>query len=136
MITLRGIDHVVLRVRDMAEMTRFYRDVLGAQLVAWRPELGLTHLRAGSSMIDLVLTKNEIVQAKGSMDHVCLRVEPFDAEAIRSHLAEHGVVAGELRERFGAEGTGPSLYLIDPEGNRLELKGPSDGARLPRKAST
>jgi glyoxylase I family protein len=134
-ITLRGIDHVVLRVRDMAEMTRFYRDVLGAQLVAWRPELGLAHLRAGSAMIDLLLTKSEVVQEKSAMDHLCLRVEPFDAEAIRNHLASHGVNAGELRERFGAEGTGPSLYLIDPEGNQVELKGPSDGASLPRKGT-
>jgi len=136
MLTLRGIDHIVLRVRDMAEMTRFYRDVLGAQLVAWRPELGLTHLRAGASMIDLLLTKNEIIQAKSNVDHVCLRVEPFDADAIRSHLAGHGVPAGEIRERFGAEGTGPSLYLVDPEGNQVELKGPSDGAALPPKGST
>lgn len=135
MLTLRGIDHIVLRVRDMAEMTRFYRDVLGAQLVAWRPELGLTHLRAGASMIDLVLTKGEVVQAKSNMDHLCLRVEPFDTQAIRDHLAAHGVAAGAIHERFGAEGTGPSLYLIDPEGNQVELKGPSDGAALPRKGS-
>ena len=144
MLTLRGIDHIVLRVRDMAEMTRFYRDVLGAQLVAWRPELGLTHLRAGSSMIDLVSFEGPLGKPGGAapgssgrnMDHLCLRVEPFDADAIRSHLAGHGVAAGELRERFGAEGTGPSLYLTDPEGNQVELKGPSDGAPLPRKAPT
>ncbi len=136
MLTLRGIDHIVLRVRDMAEMTRFYRDVLGAQLVAWRPELGLTHLRAGASMIDLLQAKNEIVQAKSNVDHICLRVEPFEADAIRSHLAGHGVAAGEIHERFGAEGTGPSIYLVDPEGNQVELKGPSDGAALPRKGSS
>ena len=131
MLTLRGIDHVVLRVRDMAEMTRFYRDVLGAELVAWRPELGLTHLRAGSSMIDLLSSK----KPNTAIDHLCLRVEPFDAEAIRAHLAEQGVSAGEVRERFGAEGTGPSIYLTDPEGNTIELKGSSDGSPQPRKAT-
>ena len=134
MISLRAIDHVVLRVRDMAEMTRFYRDVLGAELVAWRPELGLTHLRAGSSMIDL-LHDPERATAKGNMDHLCLRVEPFDAAAIAAHLEAHGVAPGEVRQRFGAEGTGPSLYLQDPEGNTIELKGPSDGSPKPRKAS-
>lgn len=139
MLTLRAIDHVVLRVRDMAEMTRFYRDVLGAELVAWRPELGLTHLRAGTSMIDLVLFRNdkkENAPGGANLDHLCLRVEPFDAAAIREHLAAHGVAAGEPRDRFGAEGTGPSIYLTDPEGNNVELKGPSDGSRQPRKAKT
>jgi extradiol dioxygenase family protein len=58
------------------------------------------------------------------MDHVCFRVEPFDAAAIRAHLGRCGVAAGPVESRFGAEGEGPSIYLKDPEGNALELKGP------------
>ena len=58
------------------------------------------------------------------MDHLCLRIDPFDPEAVRRHFSAHGVTTGDVVMRFGAEGSGPSIYLEDPEGNRIELKGP------------
>ena len=127
-LRLREIDHVVLRVRDMERMVRFYADVLGAEFVAFRPEFNMTHLRAGGSMIDLVAGD---AGAGRNMDHFCLRVEPFDERAIIAHLKSHGVVLGETRTRYGAEGNGVSIYLTDPEGNQVELKGPSDGKAPP-----
>jgi glyoxylase I family protein len=63
-----------------------------------------------------------------NMDHLCLRVEGFDGEALKAHLQERGVRIGELGVRYGADGFGPSLYLFDPEGNMVELKGPPEGA--------
>lgn len=142
-INLREIDHVVLRVRDMDAMRRFYCDVLGAQHVAYRPELGMSHLRAGGSMIDLVAVDGPLGRAGGApagregrnMDHFCLRVEPFDEDAIVAHLKERGVAVGDIRNRFGAEGNGISIYLADPEGNTVELKGPSDGIPAPPPAT-
>jgi catechol-2,3-dioxygenase len=130
MIRLRNIDHVVLRVRDLAAMTRFYCEVLGAEPIAHRPALGMTHLRAGASIIDLLEAKEADAGGR-NLDHFCLRVEPFDEQAIVAHLARHGVAVGEIRRRFGAEGNGVSIYLTDPEGNAVELKGPSDGSRSP-----
>jgi catechol 2,3-dioxygenase-like lactoylglutathione lyase family enzyme len=130
MLKLSGIDHVVLRVRDIDAMRRFYCDVLGAEHVAWRPELRKSHLRAGASMIDLVIADG--AGPGRNMDHFCLRVEPFDQQAIVAHLERHGVAVGDIRQRFGAEGNGPSIYLTDPEGNTVELKGPSDGQPPPR----
>jgi len=127
-LRLREIDHVVLRVKDMQRMVRFYAEVLGAELVAYRPEFDMTHLRAGSSMIDLVAGD---AGAGRNMDHFCLRVEPFDEAAILAHLKSHGVALGETRTRYGAEGNGVSIYLTDPEGNQVELKGPSDGKSPP-----
>jgi len=132
-IQILGLDHLVLRVRDARRMTRFYCEVLGCQVERVREELGLTHLRAGEAMIDLVAVDGELGRKGGAaagtegrnVDHFCLRVEPFDAAGLVSHLASHGVTASEIKERFGAEGTGPSLYLTDPEGNMVELKGPS-----------
>jgi glyoxylase I family protein len=140
MLNLREIDHVVLRVRDIAAMTKFYCEVLGAQNVAHRPEYGMMHLRAGASMIDLVAVGGPLGKAGGAapgaegrnMDHLCLRVEPFDQDAIVAHLKKHGVAVGDIRTRFGAEGNGVSIYLKDPEGNVLELKGPSDGKPPPK----
>ena len=128
-LQLRGIDHVVLRVRDMQAMRRFYCDVLGAVHVAYRPEFRMSHLRAGSAMIDLVEADGQ--PGGQNMDHLCLRVEPFNPEAIVAHLRAHDVAIGELRERFGAEGNGISIYVRDPEGNVVELKGPSDGKGPP-----
>jgi glyoxylase I family protein len=128
MLKIREIDHLVLRVRDIEAMTRFYCDVLGAKHVAYRPQFGMTHLRAGASMIDLVKSDGP---AGCNMDHFCLRVDPFDQDAIVSHLRQHGVAVGDIRTRYGAEGNGISIYLTDPEGNTVELKGPSDGKPPP-----
>ena len=127
MLTIRGIDHVVLRVGDIERMRKFYCEVLGAQHVAYRPEFGMSHLRIGAAMIDLV--KGE--RNGTNMDHFCLRVEPFDQQAIVAHLEKHGVEVGKIRNRFGAEGNGISIYLTDPEGNTVELKGSSDGRPTP-----
>jgi catechol 2,3-dioxygenase-like lactoylglutathione lyase family enzyme len=131
MIQIREIDHIVLRITDLEAMLRFYCDVLGCKVERRQEELGLTQLRAGRSLIDLVTVDGELGRSGGSppgpegrnMDHLCLRVEPFDAEAIYAHLNRHGVEAGEIGSRYGAEGEGPSLYLNDPEGNIVELKG-------------
>jgi glyoxylase I family protein len=139
MLTIRGIDHVVLRVRDIDRMRKFYCDVLGATHVAYRPEFGMSHLRVGAAMIDLVEVDGPLGKPGGAapgregrnMDHLCLRVEPFDQDAIVSHLEKHKVEVGRIALRFGAEGNGTSIYLTDPEGNTVELKGPSDGKKLP-----
>jgi catechol 2,3-dioxygenase-like lactoylglutathione lyase family enzyme len=139
MIAIRNIDHVVLRVKSIEAMRRFYCDVLGAQHVAYRAQLGMSHLRVGSAMLDLVEVDGPLGKQGGAapgtegrnMDHLCFRVEPFDQEAIVAHLRKHGVQAGDIRARFGAEGNGISIYLTDPEGNTVELKGPSDGKPPP-----
>jgi glyoxylase I family protein len=127
MIKIRNIDHVVLRVRDIDAMRRFYCDVLGAEHVAYREKFKMSHLRVGTALIDLVVAEG----GGRNMDHLCLRLEPFDEQAIVSHLQKHGVAIGEIRNRYGAEGNGTSIYLTDPEGNMVELKGPSDGKAPP-----
>ena len=139
MLKLRGIDHVVLRVRDIDVMRRFYCDVLGATHLAYRPEFGMSHLRVGDAMIDLVEVDGLLGKPGGAapgaegrnMDHLCLRVEPFNQDAIVAHLRKHNVPVGEIGSRFGAEGIGISIYLADPEGNTVELKGPADGRPPP-----
>jgi glyoxylase I family protein len=62
-----------------------------------------------------------------NLDHFCFRVEPFDEADIRSVLEARGIVAGRTESRYGAEGEGPSIYVTDPEGNVVELKGPAMG---------
>jgi glyoxylase I family protein len=132
MINIREIDHIVLRVIDLDRMLRFYRDVLGCTVERRQDAIGLVQLRAGRSLVDLVPVNGEIGRAGGAapgkegrnVDHFCFRVEPFDEAAIRSQLAAHQVEAGPPASRNGAEGVGPSIYISDPEGNVVELKGP------------
>jgi len=132
MIRILGIDHVVLRVTDLERMIDFYCRVIGCSVERRRDDLGLVHLRAGRSQIDLVPVDGPLGRAGGAapgaearnMDHVCLRVEPFDQAAIEAHLRGHGARFDEVKPRFGADGTGPSIYVHDPEGNVVELKGP------------
>lgn len=132
MIQIREIDHVVLRVLDLDAMLAFYTNVLGCALERRQDDIGLVQLRAGSSLVDLVPVDGKLGRAGGAapglegrnVDHICFRVEPFDEPAIRQHLARHDVLAGPTASRYGAEGEGPSIYIDDPEGNVIELKGP------------
>ena len=131
---LEQLDHVVLRASDPVGMEAFYREVLGCTVEKRQAEIGLLQLRAGRSLIDLVDVAGRIGRLGGgppaaegrNMDHLCLRVEPFDRDAIVAHLTAHGVRIGEFGTRNGAEGEGPSQYLFDPEGNMVELKGPPE----------
>lgn len=132
-IHVHAFDHIVLRVRDRDAVLGFYCGVLGLTVDRDRPELGLTHIRAGAQMIDLVSLDGPPGRAGGAppgsegrnLDHFALQIRPFDAPAIRAHLASHGVAIVEEGLRYGADGEGMSLYVRDPEGNTVELKGPS-----------
>lgn len=132
--TVERIDHVVFRVRDLNASVAFYERVLGCRVERRRPDLGLVHLRAGASLVDLVALDGKLGRAGGegpraegrNVDHLCLRVAPFDEQRIVEHLARHGLAPrGPAGSNFGAEGDGPSLYLTDPDGNVIELKGPA-----------
>lgn len=135
MIHIREIDHLVLRVVDLDRMLRFYCGALGCTIERRQDSIGLVQLRAGRSLVDLVPVTGQLGKAGGAppakegrnLDHFCFRVEPFDEAAIRSHLRAHHVEAGPLATRNGAEGEGPSIYICDPEGNVVELKGPAGG---------
>jgi glyoxylase I family protein len=123
-----GIDHVVLRATDPAALERFYIEVLGCTFE--KRQGTLTQLRAGNALIDIV-PADTAGPAGGTsrsgganLDHLCLRIASFDAAAIAAHLAAHGASCGPEASRYGAEGQGPSIYLTDPEGNGVELKGP------------
>lgn len=133
---LNGIDHVVLRCREIAPMIAFYRDVIGCELEREIEELGLYQMRAGTSLIDLVDCNGDLGRMGGAppgvgarnMDHFCLRVSPWNEADIASHLERHGVGMAGSGNRYGAEGFGPSIYIEDPEGNTVELKGPPNPA--------
>jgi catechol 2,3-dioxygenase-like lactoylglutathione lyase family enzyme len=134
MISIRDIDHIVLRVTALDRALTFYCDVLGCTLEKRDDDIGLIQLRAGRSLIDLVPIGGALGRQGGAaagrdgrnVDHFCVRIEPFDGPAVLSWLASHGVAGGAIEQRNGAEGVGPSIYVVDPDGNTVELKGPPD----------
>jgi glyoxylase I family protein len=131
---LKGIDHIVLRVRALPRALGFYRDVLGCSVERQQAELGLTQLRAGHSLIDLVTLDGPLGRAPATpgpggpnVDHFCLALAPFREADLSAWLAAHGVEVIAPASRYGAEGEGRSFYIEDPDGNRIELKGAREG---------
>jgi glyoxylase I family protein len=130
-IEIRGLDHVVLRTPDPERALRFYCDVLGCVEERTLAALGLYQLRAGAQLIDLVDTDGPLGKLGGApaaeqarnMDHFAVQLAHFDEAAIRSHLEAHGIEPGDVAQRYGAQGNGPSMYIRDPDGNVVELKG-------------
>jgi len=132
MIRIREIDHVVLRVRKLEDMLDFYCNALGCRIEKQVVKSGLIQLRAGTCLLDLVPVDSKLGRAGGAtpgkdglnMDHFCFRIDPFNVSDISQHLSRHDIEAGEVALRYGAEGSGPSIYISDPDGNTVELKGP------------
>jgi glyoxylase I family protein len=130
-LKVRGLDHLVLRVRDMAAMERFYCEVLGLTVDRRQDRIGLVQLRAGAQLVDLVDVNGMLGRQGGgapgadgrNLDHFCLNLDDFDLAAVEAHLKAHGAAVGESGIRYGAGGMGVSIYLTDPEGNGLELRG-------------
>ena len=134
----RGLDHVVLRVRALEPALYFYTQVLDGSVERRIDALGLVQVRLGASLIDLVPVDSALGKLGGAaaekegrnLDHFALRIEPFDEATLRAHLLAHGVEPGEVGLRYGADGNGPSMYVRDPDGNTVELKGPPTEPRL------
>jgi glyoxylase I family protein len=133
-IEVRGLDHVVLRVGDLTRSLRFYVELLGCSEERRSDALGLVQLRAGASLIDLIAVDSPLgklggpaagVQAR-NVDHIALQLAHFDAARIAAQLTAFGVEPGEVAQRYGSLGMGPSMYVRDPDGNVVELKGPPD----------
>jgi catechol 2,3-dioxygenase-like lactoylglutathione lyase family enzyme len=129
---IKNLDHVVVCVSDLDRALQFYTEVLGCKEERRVERIGLVQLRAGASMIDLQLVNagpDDAAQGAPTknMDHFAIRIDPFDPPALRSHLESFGIDPGEVVQRYGAEGDGPSVYITDPDGNTIELKGPAGG---------
>jgi len=127
--TRLALDHVVIRVADLERMVAFYRDVLGLEVVHRQDALGLVHLRAGNTLLDLLWIGGKLGggglapdHGRPNLDHFCLSISPWDEAAVVAHLAKHRIVVDPARTRFGSSGEAPSLYLTDPEGNGVEIR--------------
>jgi len=124
MFTPLGLDHVVFRVEDQQASQRFYVDVLGCTVDHVNERISLIHLRFGEHYIDLLpATAEAPATVAGGVDHVCLSIQCDDLAKAADELRRRGVVIeGDVVQRRGAYGTGPSLYVRDPDGHVVELK--------------
>jgi catechol 2,3-dioxygenase-like lactoylglutathione lyase family enzyme len=131
MIKVKMIDHIVLRTEHLDEMIHFYTHVLGCPLERTLPaHIGLTQLRAGKSLIDLVDVDSELGRAGGAapsgveknVDHFCLQIEAITEQDLRAWLESNGVEVGDFQLRYGAEAFGSSVYIRDPDNNVVELR--------------
>lgn len=129
----------MLRTAQIDRLRAFY-EALGCEVVRALDDLGLLQLRAGASIVDLVDVHKPLGAQGGAapgsearnLDHFALRIEPFDAAALKDYLTALGAEFTELPfPLFGAEGYGPSLYVKDPDGNTVELKGPPNADQTP-----
>ena len=131
MISVAAIDHIVLRVADADASIAFYRDILGCPIEKRNDTIGLIHLRAGSSLIDLIPIAGALGSIGGAgpsskgrnVDHICLRLNNYDPNEVGSYLETHGIAYELPANRYGSGGVGPSIYLKDPDGNGIELRG-------------
>ena len=122
MLTIKHLDHLVLRVSDLRAMMAFYTDVLGCPVEKIQENLGLYQLRAGSALIDLVPVDGPLGQKGGApagvegrnLDHFCLRVDPFDAGAIIAHLRAHGADPAPGGIPLRGRGSGPVDLRVRP----------------------
>ena len=125
-----GIDHVVYLVDDMPKAVKFYGEVLGCRPGYSYPKIGMEQLWCGAALIVLAdvthpgTTRARPAQGAPNVDHLCIALGPFDEDALRRHLAAHGVTIEQEAFHGGARGMGRSFYIRDPFGNLLELKGP------------
>ncbi len=126
-LRVKGLDHIVLRVADQDRSIDFYGQVLGLHVERRLAAIGLVQLRAGAALIDLV-PRTEDEDEGRNVDHFAVQIEAMDVPALTAHLKRHGIDPGEVRRRYGAEGYGSSIYITDPDGNTVELKGPPETA--------
>jgi len=129
--SLLGIDHIVFLIDDMPNALKFYGEVLGCQPGYSYPKIGMEQLWCGNALIVLSDTthpsaKSKIPPAKGrsNIDHVCINLSPIEVPDLIAHLNAHNVQIDATAFHGGARGMGNSVYIQDPFGNRLELKGP------------
>ncbi|EGU38575.1 methylmalonyl CoA epimerase [Vibrio ichthyoenteri ATCC 700023] len=130
MIKIIGLDHIVLRTTNLNPMLHFYHHILGCSIERTLPDLGLTQLRAGQALIDIVTVNSELGKLGGkapqqngrNLDHFCLQIASHSEETLLSYLHQNAIKTEPLAERYGAQGFGRSLYISDPEGNVVELK--------------
>ena len=116
-----GLRHLALNVRRMADMRRFYVDVLGFR-VEWEPDPQNVYLTSGRDNLALHEAAGgaEPAERPGALDHLGLIVASAgDVDEWAAFLESQGV-AVEMRPKTHRDGA-RSCYIRDPDGNRVQI---------------
>jgi catechol 2,3-dioxygenase len=123
-IKVRGVGHVVVKVRDRERSARFYREVIGLKEVARLGDRMVFFSATGQNHHDLALLEVGPNAAPVSPDgvglyHVALKIGDSleELRAAKAHLEAHGITKIRLTDHRVSK----SIYLTDPDGNGLEL---------------
>lgn len=112
----RSMNHVSLSVADVNRSADFYSRVLGLEIIS-RPANGGLNMGLGSeSFLGLYQLNNP-----GTMHHLCIGVDNYDADALAAKLQEHGLSANISRDPANRTSGGDQLYFRDPDGISVQL---------------
>jgi len=132
-----AIDHIALNVRDVKRALVFYHEVLGLDVER------LSEFDAGKVSFPSVRISNDTVvdlfpspglrqEPTHPLNHFCFSLSEGELGPLRDRLLAHEVeILEDARPRWGASGWAPSMKVLDPDGNIVELKAPRDDAAAP-----
>jgi catechol 2,3-dioxygenase-like lactoylglutathione lyase family enzyme len=129
-LKINAMDHIVLNVADIDRSLEFYAGVLGLEVERLQEfregKVGFPSLRIDAgTLIDLTPVR----QAPGAeaqrrnLNHFCLVADATDLGELAAALKARGIeiVTGPV-SRWGARGTATSIYVLDPDGNEVEIR--------------
>jgi catechol 2,3-dioxygenase len=121
MAKINKVGHVVLGCRDPQASITFYTENLGMELVQFNQELQMAFFSFGERDHDIAVIKVPDDQPVGSagLSHTALQIEGGEAELreLYHQLKDHGVKIDLTADHFLTK----SVYVFDPDGNRLEI---------------
>ena len=128
-IRVIAMDHIVLNVHDIDRSLDFYTNVLGLggeRIEEYRRgEVGFPSVRINEgTLIDLMVAPAEADPATmtRNLNHFCLVAAETDLAEFAGNLRDTGVtVTQDPVSRWGARGRATSIYLLDPDGNEVEI---------------
>ena len=129
-LKITAMDHIVLNISDIDRSLQFYMDVLGLKaerLDEYRKgEAPFPSVRiSDDTLIDLFPSKDMPLgeSAPKNLNHYCMVAEALDLNELVDNLREQGVtVLQEPVSRWGAHGRAMSVYILDPDGNQVEIR--------------
>jgi catechol 2,3-dioxygenase-like lactoylglutathione lyase family enzyme len=110
----RGLRHVAVKSRDLAQTEVFYREVLGLEVAFPHPGMLFLETPGGGDLLNFVETRRPFDPQAGGLDHIGLRVPPARWKAMLARLTAAGV---RVRGRRGRS----AIYIEDPNGYTVEL---------------
>jgi catechol 2,3-dioxygenase-like lactoylglutathione lyase family enzyme len=123
------LDHVGLKVTDLDRSADFFKDIFGFEEVERRPigkDVDSVALKIGTSLLFLLYHpsyESRDPKARSGGDHFSVSFDGAEWEQVTARARERGVpIVRDLARVRGATGFGPCLYILDPDGNEVEIK--------------